>query len=104
MSNASMEFEHAYAKRYSQVSDSLIVLVSENCGTSWTRMLALGDDGDGSFATHPQTGDGLIPQTSDDWCGSGYGSDCFSLNLNQFAGKANIKIAFETYNANGNQL
>lgn len=104
MSNASMEFEHAYAKRYSQVSDSLIVLVSENCGEDWTRMLALGDDGNGSFATHPQTGDGLVPQTSDDWCGAGYGSDCYSLDLNQFAGKANIKIAFESYNANGNQL
>lgn len=104
MSNASLEFEHAYAKRYSQVSDSLIILVSEDCGNNWTRLLALGDDGNGSFATHPQTTEGLIPQTANDWCGAGYGSDCHSINLDQFAGKPNVKLAFESYNANGNQL
>ena len=104
MSNANIEFKHAYAKRYSQVSDSLIVLISENCGANWTPILALGDDGTGNFATHSQTTDGFVPQSAEDWCGAGYGSNCFSINLDQFAGKSNIKIAFESYNANGNAL
>lgn len=104
MSNASLEFDHAYAKRYSQVSDSLIVLISEDCGETWTTLLSLGDDGNGSFATHTQTTEGFVPQTLDDWCGSGYGSQCYSVNLDQYAGSSNIKIAFESYNANGNPL
>lgn len=104
MSNASLEFDHAYAKRYSQVSDSLIVLISEDCGETWTTLLSLGDDGNGSFATHSQTTEGFVPQTLDDWCGSGYGSQCYSVNLDQYAGSSNIKIAFESYNANGNPL
>lgn len=104
MSNASLEFDHAYAKRYSQVSDSLIVFISEDCGITWVRLLSLGEDGNGSFATHEQTTDGFVPQVLTDWCGYGYGSQCYSVNLDQYAGKANIKIAFESYNANGNQL
>jgi len=104
INNAILEFEHAYAKRYSQVSDSLIIYISENCGDNWSRLLSLGDDDNGSFATHAQTTEGLIPQTAEDWCGAGYGSDCYSINLDQFAGKSNIKFAFESYNANGNQL
>ena len=104
MSNASLEFRHAYAKRYTQVSDSLIVFISEDCGINWTRLLSLGDDGSGNFATHSQTTDGFVPQSANDWCGTGYGSNCYSINLDQFAGKSNIKIAFESYNANGNAL
>jgi len=104
MSSTTLEFDHAYAKRYSEVSDSLIVLISEDCGNNWTRLLALGDDGSGSFATHSQTSDGFVPQSTQDWCGEGYGSNCYSINLEQFTGKSNIKIAFESYNANGNPL
>jgi PKD repeat protein len=104
MSNAVLEFDHAYAKRYAQISDSLIVLISEDCGNSWNRLLSLGENGDGNFATHIQSSNGFVPQIADDWCGSGYGSNCYSINLDQYVGKANIKIAFETYNANGNPL
>ena len=104
MSNAILEFDHAYAKRYAQISDSLIVLISEDCGNSWSRLLSLGDDNNGSLATSPQTSDGFLPYQQDDWCGSGFGSQCFSVDLSQYTGNANIKIAFESYNANGNQL
>jgi len=104
MTNASLEFDHAYAKHYAQISDSLIVLISEDCGISWTRLLSLGDDGNGSFATHPLTTDGFVPSSLEDWCGAGYGSDCYSVNLDNYAGKSNIKIAFESYNANGNPI
>ena len=104
MNNVSLEFKHAYAKRYNPVSDSLIVFISEDCGINWTRLLSLGDDGSGNFATHSQTTEGFVPQSANDWCGAGYGSNCYSINLDQFAGKSNIKIAFESYNANGNAL
>ena len=104
MSNANLEFEHAYAKKYPQVTDSLIVLVSEDCGSTWKRLLALGEDGTGNFATHEMKTGGFIPSSAEDWCGAGYGSDCNSINLDDYVGKANIMFAFESYNANGNQL
>lgn len=104
MSNAVLEFDHAYAKRYSPITDSLIVLVSEDCGNSWSRLLALGENGNGNFATHILSTNGFVPQTTDDWCGSGYGSECNTIDLSEFLGKSNIKFAFESYNANGNPL
>ncbi len=104
MTNVSLEFDHAYATKYPQVSDSLIILISDDCGTTWQRMLAMGDDGSGNFATHELTSGGFVPASADDWCGSGYGSQCSAINIDLYAGKNNIKIAFESYNANGNQL
>jgi len=104
MTNASLDFEHAYAKRYAQVTDSLIVLISEDCGSTWTRLLSLGDDGNGSFATHPLSTSLFVPSGLEDWCGAGYGSSCYAVNLDEYAGKSNIKIAFESYNANGNPI
>jgi PKD repeat protein len=104
MSKVILEFDHAYAKKYPQISDSLIVLISDDCGASWQRLLAMGDDGSGNFATHELLSGGFVPATADDWCGSGYGSQCNAINLDAYAGKSNIRIAFESYNANGNQL
>jgi len=106
MSNAVLEFKHAYALRYDGGSDSLIVLLSEDCGTTWTRLAAYGDDGSGNFATHEKytENETWIPYSGNDWCGSGYGSDCNSINLDNWTGKSNIKIAFESFNSFGNPL
>ncbi len=106
MNNATLEFKHAYAKRFDDATDSLIVLLSEDCGNSWVRLAAYGDDGNGSFATSPQTDTTNYwkPMSAADWCGQGYGSDCKSINLNNWLGKSNIKIAFESFNFFGNTL
>ena len=45
----------AYAKKYEPLTDSLIVYVSPDCGESWDRVFAAGEDGNGSFATRPIT-------------------------------------------------
>jgi PKD repeat protein len=106
MSNAVLEFKHAYATRFDGATDSLIVLLSDDCGTTWERMAAYGDDGTGSFATAAKyDGDDLwIPQVNTDWCGLGYGSDCYSINLNNYTGKSNVLVAFESFNSFGNPL
>ncbi len=106
MSNAILEFKHAYATRFDGATDSLIVLLSDDCGTTWTRLAAYGDDGTGSFATHEKyDGNELwVPQTPNDWCGQGYGSSCNSISLNNWIGKSNILIAFESFNSFGNPL
>ncbi|MCF6341804.1 MAG: T9SS type A sorting domain-containing protein, partial [Bacteroidales bacterium] len=103
MSTAWLEFQHAYAKKYDTLTDSLVVLVSADCGENWTRVFAAGEDGSGNFATHEQT-DNFYPQTGSDWCGGGWGASCISVDLGEWAGQANIRVAFESYSAIGNPL
>lgn len=103
LSSASLEFQHAYAKRLNKETDSLIVYVSGDCGQSWTRIFAGGEDGSGNFATHEQISD-FWPIEDSDWCIAGWGATCFTLDLSPWAGMANVKLAFEGYNNNGNPL
>lgn len=104
-SQAILTFDHAYALNSNpDWSDSLIVKISGDCGNSWTRILELGDDGTGIFATHPPSTMTFIPATADDWCGSGYGSSCLEADISAWAGMPNIKIMFESLRIKGNNL
>ncbi|MBN1339268.1 MAG: PKD domain-containing protein [Bacteroidales bacterium] len=102
-SSVQLSFVHAYAKRHSG-TDSLIVYVSSDCGVTWNRILGMGENGSGTFATHEPMTDPFVPQAAEDWCGAGFGAQCTSLDLSQWAGLENIQIAFETYNFFGNNL
>jgi PKD repeat protein len=105
LTSVQLTFKHAYAKRYTSLSDSLVVYISDDCGTTWTRIFAGGDNNTGNFATAPLTTDMFVPTTQDDWCGlDSYGSDCKSLDLSAWSGKKNIKIAFESYHRLGNNI
>ncbi len=103
MSSAWLEFQYAYAKKYEPITDSLIVYLSNDCGESWMRIFAGGEDGSGNFATH-EISDDFWPETATDWCGEGWGASCAAIDLGNWAGQANIRIAFETYSAIGNPL
>jgi hypothetical protein len=100
-----LNFNHAYAQR-STLKDSLIVKISSDCGNTWTVILAAGPDYDhpNVFATHANTLEAFYPQSSYDWCGSGYGTDCYSLDISAWAGQNNVKIMFESFNRDGNNL
>ncbi len=99
-----MSFEHAYANRYSTMSDSLIIFISDDCGATWVRIFAAGEQNNGSFATAPKQTTFFAPASADDWCGGGWGSQCNVIDLSVWANKANIRIAFESYNRLGNNL
>ncbi|PLX00880.1 MAG: glycosyl hydrolase [Marinilabiliales bacterium] len=101
---AYLYFEHAYAKYYQEASDSLIIYISIDCGENWTRIFEGGDDGFGSFATHPLTEEGFIPEAQEDWCGAGYGSDCNTIDISEWAGQKEVKIKFGTYSFYGNPI
>jgi PKD repeat protein len=102
--NASISFKYAYAQKYPQISDSLIVYISTDCGDSWTRIFNGGDDGSGNFATHELTTEEFIPQEAADWCGNGYGAECVNIDITNYTGQANIKFMFETYSFLGNNI
>ena len=103
LTNASLEFEYAYAQRNDRLYDSLIVLVSADCGNSWTRIFAGGEDGNGIFATHTLTSS-FWPEAAADWCIEGWGARCVNLDLSAWAGSADVKVAFESYSDLGNPL
>ena len=102
-SGPTLNFQHAYAKRYAPLADSLIVYVSPDCGENWTRVYAGSEDGSGNFATH-EMADEFWPETPSDWCGVGWGASCIEIGLGEWAGQANVRIAFESYAAYGNPL
>ncbi|PKP52460.1 MAG: hypothetical protein CVT92_08840 [Bacteroidetes bacterium HGW-Bacteroidetes-1] len=102
-SQMNLSFKHAYAQRLTQITDSLIVYITDDCGQSWTRIFADAENGTGNFATHPMA-QGFVPQVPSDWCGSGFGSGCINLDISNWAGKADVMVAFETYSAYGNPI
>lgn len=103
LSSASLSFQHAYAQRMSEGADSLLVMVSPDCGTTWTTVFADAENGSGNFATHELTSD-FWPETIQDWCIAGWGASCIDLDLTPWAGQPNVKVAFETYSFYGNPL
>jgi hypothetical protein len=102
-SNVYLTFDHAYAQRFSQ-KDSLIISISSGCEENWVRVWANGPDGNGSFETSPATPYEFIPVNNDDWCSLGWGSECFTIDLSDWAGDHNVKLRFEAYNQMGNNL
>lgn len=106
LSTATMEFQHAYAQNLEviEVTDSLLVYISDDCGDTWTRIFSGGEDGTGNFATHEPTDYDFFPEIASDWCMQGWGAPCVILNISQWAGNANVQIAFETYSFFGNPI
>jgi hypothetical protein len=80
------------------------LLILSDCGESWTRIFSGGDDGEGSFATHPLTTDGFVPEVPEDWCGAGYGSDCNKIDISQWTSQKEVKIKFSTFSFYGNPI
>ena len=101
---AYLYFNHAYAQYYEGASDSLLIYISSDCGETWSRIFSGGDDGEGSFATHPLTTDDFVPETPEDWCGAGYGSPCNTLDISEWAGLKEVRIKFGTYSLHGNPI
>lgn len=99
-----MTFKHAYAQYNTNISDSLIVFISDDCQQTWTRLLGLGEDGSGNFITHPAMTTEFSPQNEDDWCGAAGGPACTYLDLSPWAGKTDVRIMFECYSFYGNNL
>ena len=99
-----LSFRHAYAQRFS-IKDSLVIKISTDCGQTWTRIWAMGPDGTPlTFVTAASTPNSFVPQSINEWCSGTYGVDCYSINLQNYVGMSNIKLMFESYNHNGNNL
>lgn len=99
----SLNFVHAYTRDPSRSTDSLIVWVSTNCGTNWSRVQSFGEDGTDNFRTVTDQSNEFLPTSASQWC-SGPNGNCITVNLNAYAGMNNIKIKLEGYNNYSNSL
>jgi len=102
--SASLGFQYSYAQRITEGADSLLVMVSPDCGNSWVTVFADAENGSGNFATHEFIDDDFWPTNYEDWCMAGWGAPCINLDLSQWAGQPNVKVAFETYSFFGNPM
>lgn len=105
-----LTFKHAYT-RYSpsSPSDSLVVWVSTNCGSNWTRVASFGENGTGTFGTFGadkqySNEDPFVPASANEWCGSSSATACKTVSLAAFDGQPSVMIKFEGYNNYGNNL
>ena len=66
--SATVSFEHAYRRFDQSTTDSLVIYVSTNCGSSWTRVFQAGENSTGSFATASTNTNAFVPANSGEWC------------------------------------
>ncbi|MCX6267193.1 MAG: serine hydrolase [Bacteroidetes bacterium] len=90
-SNTTLSFTYSYA-RYPNRSDSLIVSISADCGTSWQTLFNKGGTG---LITAPSTTQLFFPQTPDQW-------KTEEILLSDYTG--NVLIKFRDVSGNGNNL
>ena len=95
--NIEMTFEHAF-RRYNQESrDSLAILISTDCGASFSYLGSYAEDGSGTFATAYTSTTEFVPAVGD-WCMGEVGADCFTIDLDAFSGMSGVVIRFESVN------
>ena len=104
--NIMLHFRHAYRPFSTVDRDSLNLFISRDGGNSFPiKVLQLAENGQGSFATNDPIDEDFIPVEGSDWCGNTPGfADCLSIDLSQFSGESDIRLAFEVVNDFGNNI
>jgi PKD repeat protein len=104
-SSITMTLEHAYRRFDQSTTDSIVIYISTNCGQTYQRVFARGENGTGTFATATTSSQPFTPSITNDWCMGPVGSDCYSINLSSFAGQQ-VLVKIEGYNSGtlGNNL
>lgn len=99
-----LNFEYAYRLRNADVSDTLIVSVSTDCGASWNEVGKFFEDGTGSFATDSPMSSPFYPYYDYQWCNGAYNSQCIYIDLAEYAGNDNVLIRFTINKIIGNNF
>ncbi|MBL7888863.1 MAG: PKD domain-containing protein [Bacteroidia bacterium] len=95
LSSATLTFDVAYARYNATYFDSLIVLISTNCGSTWSRVYAKGGTG---LATAPDNSTSLfVPTGATQWRTE-------TVNLNSYVGQANVMLSFQNKSGWGQAL
>ena len=103
-SSCFLTFKYAYTTTNPNYTDSLIIKISHDCGESWTRVFAIGEDGTQNFITREMTEYSFTPVDQEDWCSAGFGAQCYTIELPDCGNKPNTQIMFESASIIGNNL
>ncbi len=92
-SSSSLRFDHFYSLFHPSFADTLSILVSTDCGDSWSVVY---NKGGVELATHPETGSNQLPDSLAQWTTE-------YVDLSSFGGET-VLIKFRTMNRKGNHL
>lgn len=90
---AYIDFNVAYAMYSSQYHDSLVVSVSDDCGSSFVRVYAKGDD---SLATAPDVSVNFVPSVPSEWRAE-------RIDISSYIGR-DVVVKFEVISGFGNDI
>jgi len=100
-----LKFDHAYKRKNTSSTDSLLIYVSTDCGLTYpNKVFARGQSTSTPFATAYTGTTEFTPVDSTEWCMGPVGADCYTVDLSTFAGNPSVMIKFESYNNNQNNL
>jgi PKD repeat protein len=89
----SLTFDVAYARYNSTRSDTLEVLVSADCGATWTQVYIKGGNTLGTVSSQTSA----FTPTNSQWRTE-------TVNINSYAGQPSVIVAFSNHGRNGNYL
>ncbi|MBK7181559.1 MAG: PKD domain-containing protein [Bacteroidetes bacterium] len=95
LSTATLTFDVAYARYNATYFDSLIVLISTNCGSTWSRVYAKGSTALATAADNSTTV--FVPASAAEWRTE-------TVNLNSYVGQANVMLSFQNKSGWGQAL
>lgn len=98
--NVRLTFNYAYTTDPGFPSDSLRIFISTNCGLNFTRLASFGSTGTNNFSTAPATANFFSPANASEWGDTGR----ITINLSAYSNLNNIRIRFEGYNNQSNNL
>jgi PKD repeat protein len=101
LSSASLSFDFAYMPRFQNITDSLILSYSTNCGESFTRLLELSGN---TLATTAAFPDNFNANLSALWCDAAAFAPCIELYLDSLIGNTGVIFRWEGFCNNGNNL
>ena len=94
VSSATMTFDVAYCRYDATFFDSLIVYVSTNCGSTWSRVYAKGST---LLATAPDNNASVFVPTAAQWRTE-------TVSMTPYAGQANVMVKFQNKSGWGQML
>lgn len=90
---STLRFDHFYSVFHSTFEDTLAILLSADCGSSWVSVFRKGGV---ELATHEETGANQLPDSIAEWA-------ITYVDLSNYAGES-ILLKFQTTNSRGNHL
>jgi len=101
-----LELEYAYRRHSATRRDSLNIYLSFDGGQTFpVKVFGDTENGNGNFATLPQSTAFFLPEQDSDWCIEGsFGNSCLLLDLSQYSNEESVVLRIENVTGRGNNM